>query len=236
MIFGDLVKLYEAKKAKYGKDAYKYVSELFQEAKNRHREEYLARPATKKKLAEGKEVDPDQAWRAFKGKNFEKLILYILGDEISNLGLKCITDKGLDGAQLSVELSKVRRNLVVHYGKYDVLPDTDIIIYDPKTCEIAGVISCKITLRERIAQTAYWKLKLAADPVTEQIRVFFVTTDEDGHLVKSLENAEASKGFKNRIIVEHELDGTYVLRGIEESKNVKMFDKFIDDLKKLLGK
>ncbi len=234
MIFGDLVKLYEEKKTKYGKDAYRHVSELFQEAKSRHREEYLGRPATKKKQAQGKEVDPDQAWRAFKGKNFEKLILHILSDEISSLGLKCTTDKSLDKKRLSEELSKVRRNLVVHYGKYDVLPDTDIIIYDPKMSEIIGVISCKITLRERIAQTAYWKLKLAADPVTEQIKVFFVTTDEDGHLVKSLENAAAPKGFKNRIIVEHEFDGTYVLRRIEESENVKMFDKFIEDLRKLL--
>ncbi|MCX7997984.1 MAG: BsaWI family type II restriction enzyme [Leptospiraceae bacterium] len=42
------------------------------------------------------------------------------------------------------------------------------------------MISSKVTLRERIAQTAYWKLKLSSDKVTKHIKVCFITLDEDG--------------------------------------------------------
>ncbi|MGB9760731.1 MAG: BsaWI family type II restriction enzyme [Thermoproteota archaeon] len=38
-----------------------------------------------------------------------------------------------------------------------------------------AVVYSKVTLRERIAQTGYWKIKLSKDKVTEHIKVFFVT-------------------------------------------------------------
>ncbi|MGI0015951.1 MAG: BsaWI family type II restriction enzyme, partial [Nitrososphaera sp.] len=84
----------------------------------------------------------------------------------------------------------------------------------------------------RIAQTGYWKMKLAGDEVTEHIRVFFITPDEDGTLTAKL---PAKKG---RAIVEVDTDGSYVMTEaqVEESNKVKMFDKFIDDLKILLRK
>jgi len=61
--------------------------------------------------------------------------------------------------------------------------------------------------------------------------VYFVTPDEDGTLTKK---KPAKKG---RAIVEIDTDGSYVLSetDIEESDKVKMFDKFIDDLKRLLS-
>lgn len=85
-------------------------------------------------------------------------------------------------------------------------------------------------MRERIAQTGYWKIKLSKDKVTEHIKVFFVTPDEDGTLTTRI---PAKKG---RAIVEVDTDGSYVMseRTVEESLKVKMFDKFIEDLKKLL--
>jgi len=60
--------------------------------------------------------------------------------------------------------------------------------------------------------------------------VYFVTPDED----RTLEVRNPAK--KGRVIVEVDTDGSYVLseNKIEESDKVKMFDKFIDDLKKLL--
>jgi len=42
-------------------------------------------------------------------------------------------------------------------------------------------ISSKVTLRERIAQTGYWKFKLFQNDVTKHIKVYFITPDEDGH-------------------------------------------------------
>ena len=73
-------------------------------------------------------------------------------------------------------------------------------------------------------------MKLASDKATKHIKVYFVTPDEDG----TLTTKKPTK--KGRAIVEVDTDGSYVLSetNIEESNKVKMFDKFIDDLKKLL--
>ena len=125
----------------------------------------------------------------------------------------------------------MKRNLLIDYGEFGShLPDVDIIIYNPKTFKIIAVISSKVTLRERIAQTGYWKIKLSKNKVTEHIKVFFVTPDEDGTLTSK------KPVKKGRAIVETDTDGSYVMseRTVEESPKVKMFDKFMEDLKKLL--
>ena len=228
MKFEDLIKLYEEKKKRYSDEAYKHISELLREAKELHKKDWLKNPTPNR--------DHEQSWRAFKGKNFEKLIMYIIKDEVENLGLKVIDGNTLErtnGKNLSKELSQVKRNLLVDYGEFGAhLPDVDIIIYHPKSLKIIAVISSKITLRERIAQTGYWKLKLLQDEVTKHIKVFFITPDEDGTLRTKI---PAKKG---RAIVEVDTDGSYVMseEEIEESNKVKLFDKFIEDLKKLMGK
>ena len=228
MKFEDLIKLYEEKKKRYSDEAYKHISELLREAKELHKKDWLKNPTPNR--------DHEQSWRAFKGKNFEKLIMYIIKDEVENLGLKVIDGNTLErtnSKNLSKELSQVKRNLLVDYGEFGAhLPDVDIIIYHPKSLRIIAVISSKITLRERIAQTGYWKLKLLQDEVTKHIKVFFITPDEDGTLRTKI---PAKKG---RAIVEVDTNGSYVMseEEIEESNKVKLFDKFIEDLKKLMGK
>lgn len=228
MKFEDLIKLYEEKKKRYSDEAYKHISELLREAKELHKKDWLNNPTPNR--------DHEQSWRAFKGKNFEKLIMYIIKDEVENLGLKVIDGNTLErtnSKNLSKELSQVKRSLLVDYGEFGAhLPDVDIIIYHPKSLKIIAVISSKITLRERIAQTGYWKLKLLQDEVTKHIKVFFITPDEDGTLRTKI---PAKKG---RAIVEVDTDGSYVMseEEIEESNKVKLFDKFIEDLKKLMGK
>ena len=225
MRFKDLVTLYEKKKAVYGADAYKHISELLEEAKELHKKDWIQKPTPDK--------DHEQSWRAFKGKNLEKLVVYIINDEVESLGLKIVDGNKLErtsSSNLSFELSSIKHNLLVDYGEFGShLPDVDIIIYNPKTCKIIAVISSKVTLRERIAQTGYWKIKLSKDKVTEHIKVFFVTPDEDGTLTTRI---PAKKG---RAIVEVDTDGSYVMseRTVEESPKVKMFDKFIEDLKLL---
>jgi len=111
------------------------------------------------------------------------------------------------------------------------LPDVDLIIYEPHSYKVISTISSKVTLRERIAQTGYWKIKLAADNVTRHIKVFFITPDEDGTLISK---KPAKKG---RAIVEVDTDGGYVMSEteVEESRKVKMFNKFIDDLRMLIN-
>ena len=128
-------------------------------------------------------------------------------------------------------MSLIKRKVSVDYGEFGLhLPDVDLIIFDPYTIKVVAVVSSKVTLRERIAQTGYWKLKLKSDKVTEHIKVYFVTPDEDGTLTNKIPMK------KGRAIVETDTDGSYVLSelDIEESDTVKMFSKFIDDLKKVI--
>ncbi|MEF3280481.1 MAG: DNA modification methylase [Elusimicrobiota bacterium] len=224
MKFEDLKKLYLQKKEQFGAESYKYISEVLKEAKEIHKRDWLKHPTPI--------GDHEQSWRAFKGKNLEKLIQCIITDEVKRLGLKLVNGNQLERAtNLSKELSQVKRNLAVDYGEFGLhLPDVDIIIYNPQNYKVLILISSKVTLQERIAQTAYWKLKLSHDEATKHIKVYFITPDEDGTLTY---RKPAKKG---RAIVEIDLDGSYVLTDekIEESDKVKLFKCFIDDLKKLL--
>jgi type II restriction enzyme len=200
----------------YGKDTYKYISEILEEAKILHKKHF-------------KQTDHEQSWRAFKGKNLEKLIVYILTKEVRRLGLDLVQGHMLErnSSGLPKVLDKVKRNLLIDYGEFGMhLPDVDIIIFNPTNSQVIAVVSIKVTLRERIAQTGYWKLKLDSAPVTRGIRVYFITPDEDGTLVTK----KPTK--KGRAIVEVDTDGGYVMSEdkIEESDHVKTFDKFIADL------
>ncbi len=227
MKFEDLLKLYEEKKNKYGAESYRHISAMLKEAKDLHKKDWLKNPTTNK--------DHEQSWRAFKGKNLEKLIMHIIKDEVNILGLKIIGGNTLektDNKNLSKEMSTVKRNLLIDYGEFGShLPDVDMIIYEPKNMKVIAVISSKVTLRERITQTGYWKLKLLQDDVTKHIRVFFITPDED----ETLTTMNPAK--KGRAIVEVDTDGSYVMSEstVEESNKVKMFDKFIEDLRVLIN-
>ena len=226
MQFQDLIKLYEKKKEQYGDNAFQHISRLLREAKELHKKDWLKAPTPGK--------DHEQSWRAFKGKNLEKLVIHIIKDEVEILGLKIVDGNTLErtyGSNLPTELSKVKRNLLIDYGEFgEHLPDVDIVIYNPKNCEIIAVVSSKVTLRERIAQTGYWKIKLSQEKITEQIKVFFVTPDED----RTLSVKRPAK--KGRAIVEIDTDGSYIMseEEIQESDKVKKFDKFISDLRDLI--
>src|SRR3989338_5225691 len=152
MQFSDLVKLYEEKKKKFGAETYKHISTLLREAKKLHKKD---------------KKEHEQSWRAFKGKNLEKLIIHIIKDEVKGLGLNIVEGNKLErtnNENLPKELSIVKRNLLVDYGEFgSYLPDVDMIIFDPRSFKVIAVISSKVTLRERIAQTGYWKLKLLQD-------------------------------------------------------------------------
>lgn len=224
MNFENLKNMYRKTIVQEGARAYKSVSQLLQDAKECHKQNFLRdRP----------EGDHEQSWRAFKGKNFEKLILYIITSSIENLGMIVINGNQLERRKnLPQELKQVKRNLAIDYGEFGLhLPDVDIVVYNPLNRRVIALISSKVTLRERIAQTGYWKLKLLADDFTEHIKVYFVTLDEDGTLMTK------SPAKKGRAIVEVDLDGTYVLTesGLEESDKVKLFEHFIEDFKQIIN-
>lgn len=175
-------------------------------------------------------TDHEQSWRAFKGKNLEKLLLYILSKEVRALGLDLIQGNALERSSksLGVVLDRVKRNLLIDYGEFGMhLPDVDIIVYNPKDSCVLAVVSVKVTLRERIAQTGYWKLKLLSSAITKDVKVYFITPDEDETLVSK------NPAKKGRAIVEIDTDGSYVMSEskLEQSSKVKTFDNFISDLK-----
>ena len=221
MTYKDIISVYENKKKIYKKDTYKYISKLLKEIKEIHRQDALSRGIT----------DTEQSWRAFKGKNLEKLIEHIIKDEIQKLNLSIINGNILEHNKYSDnnKLDLLKRNLAIDYGEFGMhLPDVDIIIYEPNKSKIIAVLSVKVTLRERIAQTGYWKLKLMNSNITKNIKVFFITLGEDDIFSKK----PAKKG---RAIVEVDTDGCYILteNEFEKSSKVKLFSEFINDLKKL---
>lgn len=221
MTYKDIISVYENKKKIYKKDTYKYISKLLKDIKEIHRQDALSRGIT----------DTEQSWRAFKGKNLEKLIEHIIKDEIEKLNLSIINGNILEHNKYSDnnELDLLKRNLAIDYGEFGMhLPDVDIIIYEPNKSKIIAVLYVKVTLRERIAQTGYWKLKLMNSNITKDIKVFFITLDEDDIFSKK----PAKKG---RAIVEVDTDGCYILteNEFEKSSKVKLFSEFINDLKKL---
>ncbi|MFM2268202.1 MAG: hypothetical protein RL757_1643, partial [Bacteroidota bacterium] len=181
MTFQDLLNQYEFKKQQFGNLAFRQISKLLEEAKEQHKSDFFQSKTAQNAILNGKTPDHEQSWRAFKGKNLEKLIEHIIIDEIRSLGLEVINGNTLErNNNLSEPLSRVKRNLLVDFGEYGFhLPDVDIVIYEPTSYKIIAVLSSKVTLRERVAQTGYWKLKLLSDEVTRHIKVFFITPDED---------------------------------------------------------
>ena len=72
----DLIEMYEDKKRRFGVETYKHISELLSEAKEIHRRDFLKSPTP--------QGDLGQSWKPFKGKILEKLITYIIKDEIES--------------------------------------------------------------------------------------------------------------------------------------------------------
>ncbi len=113
MDFADLTKLYEKKKQEQGMGTYKYISSILKEAKELHKKDFMKRPTER--------ADHEQSWRAFKGKNLEKLIAYILKDEVESLGLKIVEGNILErtnSQNLSEELNKVKTVTPQRFREY----------------------------------------------------------------------------------------------------------------------
>ncbi len=220
--FEDLKNLYDDMVEERGVEAYRYIHELLEKAQEL-RYAYLEEHEPKK--------DKGQSWRSFIGNNFEKLLQHIITEALESHEVKVIGGRKLNGRRLSQELDAVKQNLTVNYGRFGgLLPDADIVIYKPQNSQVIAVISSKTSLRERLVQTSYWKSKFQDSENTKHIKVYLITPDRD----KDLTKVDPAK--RQRVIAEIDLDGTYVLttEELEESDKVKLFEHFIEDLKKLI--
>jgi type II restriction enzyme len=205
-----------------GKDAYRYVSEVFEKVEVPYKEDFLKRKPG---------GSAGQSWSRFKGDAFEKLLQYIITEPIEKLGLKVVNGNRLGSAKLPEEVKVVKDNVTINYGEFKPLfPDADIIIYNPENSAVVAVLSSKISLRERITHTGYWKFKFLESEKTEHIKLYLITLDKDKHLTRR------KRPSKQRTIAEIDLDGTYVLTAeeLEESEKVKLFEHFIEDLKQVM--
>ena len=187
----------------------------------------------------------EQSWHVFIGHKFQKIVHSILEGYLKRLkptdphfkNLDVLTESEISGNEV------ITRKLAVKYGKYLLLPDTDMAIVDvpfedPWKSEVLAIVSCKTSLRERIAQACYWKLKLVSSDVTKNVKVFLATTDNDEDFgIRSNARESFNGRSRNRIIAEHELDGVYILRDDFrdewESPKVKRYERIFDDLCKI---
>lgn len=186
-----------------------------------------------------------QSWNSFIGHRFEGIIHSLLKGYAKKLKKENVEYSGLEvlTAAEAKQDEIIMRKLAVKYGEFLLLPDVDsaIVWIDSERrwqSEILAIVSCKTSLRERIAQACYWKLKLVSSDVQKGIRVFLMTADhDDDFVIKNGKDRHNGKS-RDRVISEHELDGIYILREDFqpdwESKKVKTFDKFIEDLRDLL--
>ncbi len=186
-----------------------------------------------------------QSWNSFVGKRFEGLVHGLVKGYIQGTrkpkGFEVEVMTGNEVAKDEI----VCRKLSVKYGKYLILPDIDSAIVlrcfsDPWRTKVVAVVSCKTSLRERIAQCVYWKVKFLSSVVLRDISVFLATADHEGHfLVKSRRRGYDGMS-RNRVIAENELDGVYVMRDDLDcdstSEKVKVFDQLFLDLAALVAR
>lgn len=227
-----VIDAFEEMKEKYGEKALDHVIEIFDIIEPRFIKWWCGGPGLlkhSKKGLTGQDLRDEinrgvgQAWRKWKGEKYQELVEHVIRKYIEDFGLATTTDDELENPS-NISLEKVRKNVLVRYSKeIDVLPDMDIVIYDPKSLNVLAILSCKVSLRERIAQTAYWKLKLQVYNSTKHIKTYLASPDSDSVFKRANVN-------KQRIIAEHDTDGAFIMGDVIESDKVKHFNKFSEAL------
>lgn len=172
-----------------------------------------------------------QGWVSVIGRSLEIIIEILIKDFCVRNDLKVTNDKVLKTKNLTSELDKLKRAILVNFGEYCVLPDADIIIYklNNDIPKILVILSIKNSFRERYTETPYWKLKLLESQLTKHIKVFMITPDNDDE-ISFMANIK-----KARIVMEYELDGIYLMKNkFDTSKKVKGIEFLLSDLERLL--
>ena len=180
-----------------------------------------------------------QSWNSVKGQLFERFAHYVILSMIressaKNLKLAYGNKTGEEDSDTSriAEQKTARNSIKVDFGDQGKWsPDADLIVYSNyDDIRVEAIISCKTSLRERIAQTAFWRYKLASLKNTSHIENFLITLDSDGVFFDN-------KPSKSRAIALSELDAIFVLKpGFDEHPKLKSFDQFTEELKKWLKK
>lgn len=216
----------------YRNNAFKKIKEFLSNQKEIFYENKISELQNNGLSKEEAVIKTRQGWVSVVGRSLEQIIEIIIRDFCDKHKLKITNDKILKSKNLDEELNLVKRAILVDFGENCVLPDGDIIIYKivEKRVKILAILSIKNSFRERYTKTPYWKLKLAENNLTKDIKVFMITPDNDDEISFLGVNPK-----KSRIVMEYELDGIYLAKeNFDESDKIKSIDKLIDDLGKLL--
>ncbi len=219
--FEDVESVYKEAKRTRGKEAYRCIPQILENAEEPYKK-YILQQKPKK--------NDGASWNNFKGRCFEKLLQHVITELVEPFGLQVVNGNDLERKELTPQLDAVKQKVIISYddfGKY--MPDADIVVYKPENSEVIAVISSKTSLRERLTQTGYWKFKLQESENRKHIKFYLVTLDH-----QTLKKKKPTR--KARAIAEIDFNGTYVLseENIEESDKVKSFKHFIEDFKQVI--
>jgi len=134
----------------------------------------------------------DQMWRSCKGSLYEYAVCKALNEILANDSSLAQELDIIHGSKLN---DIIRKQLTI-VDWSEILPDVDFVIINKNCNKIMSVLSCKTSLRERLAETAFWARELKP----KGIDVIFITTDKDEEITAD----------NNRYIVMHVLDYTII--------------------------
>ena len=219
---------------KHGKQTFQMLSEFFTVEKENFYKDKI-RELQAEGLTEAVAMQKArQGWVSTIGHALEEVVKILVQDFCVENDIKIAKDNELIRRVLTEELDKVKRAVAVGFNDFLIVPDGDIILYrlHGDEVKILAILSVKNSFRERYTETPYWKLKLLQSKVTQHIKVFMVTPDNDDEISFVDQN---SRPRKARIVMEYELDGLYLAKPeFDGSDKVKSIDQLIPDLTKLL--
>lgn len=213
-----------------GQEAYKNLKIFFDAQKQEFYNDKIAELQNNGVDKQEAVIKARQAWVSVVGRALELVIEILIQDFCHKHNIKTTNDKILRSKKLSGELDSVKRALLVHFGEYSLLPDGDIILYKIKPqIKVLAILSIKNSFRERYTETPYWKLKLKESTLTQHIKVFMITPDNDDE-ISFCENPK-----KPRIVMEYELDGIYLAKSeFDSSSKIKGIESLVQDFERLL--
>lgn len=210
-------------------EPYKFLQVFYAQEKERFLNSKISDYMKRNKSKEEASILARQGFVSTIGRVLEKIIELLLKDFCIKNNVKMTNDKILRAKHINGELDRVKRALWVHFGGYSVLPDIILYQTNKDNIKILAVLSVKNSFRERFTETPYWKLKLLQSPITSHIKVFMITPDNDEEI------SFKDKPKKARIVMEHELDGLYLVKShFDQSSKIKGIENLLEDLKRLL--
>ncbi len=177
-----------------------------------------------------------KSWDVFLAKNFKPFITYVIKSEVHSLGLKVAEiapHRAKRNKPATLEIDGVLRRLLVDFGEVLIIPDVDMAFYRPKRLDVLAVCFLRPVSKTSAIDAAYWKIMLAESEITRHIKVFFITLRTSSYV-----NMEATLAAQRALaVLANEVDNVYIVSEdpVKETAKIKSFDKFVDDLKDLVG-